>query len=128
MTTAFVCRSCDTKGKEFFYSSAKYQCKACWNKRMTQGGKEKVQLLKNEYGGKCSRCGYDKCFDALEFHHLDPSEKEFSLGEKRGISLPKLRKELDKCILVCRNCHTEIHHKMKQAKHFNPKEKESAAY
>lgn len=104
---------CGTNGIENFYKSAKYQCKSCWNKRSTKAGKDKVLLLKTECGGRCSKCGYDRCMDALEFHHVDPTQKEFHLGERRGLSIDKLRTELDKCILVCRNCHTEIHAAMK---------------
>jgi len=110
---AYEC-DCGVKGKKNFYSTAKYQCKSCWNKRTAQAGKNKVKILKEEYGGKCSVCGYNRCLDALEFHHLDPSVKEFHLGEKRGLSIDRLRTELDKCILVCRNCHTEIHFNMKK--------------
>jgi len=105
----YQCRTCPVEGEENFYKNARYQCKACWNKRTYQTGKEKVTALKLEYGGKCSKCGYSKCLDALDFHHLDPSQKEFSLGSRRGLNVDALRKELDKCILVCRNCHAEIH-------------------
>lgn len=64
-------------------------------------------------GGKCSLCGYNRCLAAMDFHHLDPSEKEFKpsyviLRRKWEVA----KKELDKCILVCGNCHTEIHHGM----------------
>lgn len=62
-------------------------------------------------GGKCKCCGYNKCISALEFHHLDPSVKEFNIGQKGYTrSWDKNKKELDKCILVCANCHREIHH------------------
>lgn len=104
---------CGTSGQENFYKSAKYQCKACWNKRTTKTGQDKVNQLKAERGGCCSKCGYDRCADALEFHHIDPTQKEFHLGDRRGLGLDKLRAEMDKCILVCRNCHTEIHSAMK---------------
>lgn len=60
-------------------------------------------------GGKCVLCGYDKCTAALEFHHLDRKIKSFGLS-KRGLtrSWVSTRAELDKCILVCSNCHREI--------------------
>ena len=112
--TAFICRTCNIEGKEYYYSNAKYQCKSCWNKRTAKSGKDKIQSLKDEYGRKCVVCGYNKCVDALEFHHTDPLEKEFHLGERRGLSVDKLRNELNKCMLVCRNCHAEIHFNMKQ--------------
>ena len=61
-------------------------------------------------GGKCECCGYDKCVSALEFHHLDSSTKEFGIGQKGYTrSWDKNKEELDKCILVCANCHIEIH-------------------
>jgi 5-methylcytosine-specific restriction endonuclease McrA len=61
-------------------------------------------------GGKCCICGYDKCYDALEFHHLDPSQKDFGLSSNGHTrSWEKVKEELDKCILVCANCHREIH-------------------
>jgi len=61
-------------------------------------------------GGKCSICGYDKCISALEFHH--EGVKDFGLSQD-GItrSWEKTRKEIEKCILVCANCHREIHSK-----------------
>ena len=61
-------------------------------------------------GGKCQICGYRNCIEALDFHHRDPKEKEFGLSQK-GLtrSWEKTRKELDKCILICSNCHREIH-------------------
>lgn len=59
-------------------------------------------------GGKCQICGYNKCISALEFHHLDPTQKDFTIsgGTK---SFKTLKPEVDKCILVCSNCHREIH-------------------
>jgi 5-methylcytosine-specific restriction endonuclease McrA len=59
-------------------------------------------------GGKCGICGYNKCIEALEFHHL--KGKDFGLSS-RGItrSWRKVKNEIDKCILLCANCHREIH-------------------
>jgi len=59
-------------------------------------------------GGKCQICGYDKCLMALEFHHVDPREKDFTIS-KRMTSFEAIRRELDKCALVCANCHREVH-------------------
>ena len=103
------CKNCNIEGEQNFYKTQRSYCKSCWNKRSVQAQRDRVKQLKLEYGGACTKCGYNKCFDALEFHHTDPTQKEFHLGEKRGASLAKLRAELDKCQLVCRNCHTEIH-------------------
>lgn len=63
-------------------------------------------------GGKCQCCGYDRCVEALDFHHINPAEKEMSLGAIRGNprAWPVIVNELRKCILVCSNCHDEIHY------------------
>lgn len=72
--------------------------------------KTKKRMI-NSFGGKCGICGYNKCIYALDFHHLDPNEKEFGMGEIIGkpISWDKISNELRKCICVCSNCHREIH-------------------
>lgn len=61
-------------------------------------------------GGSCQMCGYDKCIGALEFHHIDPTQKDFGISSYIYLSWDKIKIELDKCILVCANCHREIHH------------------
>ena len=60
-------------------------------------------------GGACQLCGYSRCMAALEFHHLDPAEKTFAVGQ-HGISrsLAKAREEAQKCVLLCSNCHAEV--------------------
>ena len=60
-------------------------------------------------GGECDLCGYKKCIQALDFHHLDPFEKEFTIAGNYNISWKRIVNELKKCILVCSNCHREIH-------------------
>ena len=69
--------------------------------------------LKKEFveykGGKCQICGYNKCYKALHFHHINSSLKEFEISDKSLSSLEKAKNELNKCMLVCSNCHSEIH-------------------
>lgn len=78
--------------------------------------KLKEELVKYK-GGKCKMCGYNKCNDALDFHHIDPSNKEFTISQKihkcGGTTIDALKKEADKCILLCRNCHAEVGYKTK---------------
>jgi len=90
------------------YADRKEANKASVIKRRKQN-----KLLLVEYkGGKCQKCGYNRCIDALEFHHLDPFTKETkNLGTTAAIEKQKM--EADKCILVCANCHREIHHKQR---------------
>ena len=72
--------------------------------------RRKIKELAIAYkGGKCQLCGYIKYQGALDLHHLDPSTKEFGIGDKGYTrSWEKIKKELDKCILVCANCHREV--------------------
>jgi hypothetical protein len=61
-------------------------------------------------GNKCQCCGYDRCLDALDFHHFDFTQKDFGISAKGYTrSWDKIKEELDKCVLVCANCHREIH-------------------
>lgn len=85
-------------------------CKACWNHGMASRGKnQKIEAVKLK-GGKCEKCGYNKCIDALDFHHLDPLKKEIQISATR-LSQSKLNEELNKCVLLCSNCHREAHAK-----------------
>jgi hypothetical protein len=60
-------------------------------------------------GGKCENCPYDKpCASCYDFHHRDPKKKDFQIGGKT-ISFERLKAEADKCMLLCRNCHAELH-------------------
>ena len=68
----------------------------------------KKQAIKTLWG-KCSICGYDKCIDALKFHHKNPKEKDFKIGSCNTMFWRDYKAETLKCILVCSNCHKEIH-------------------
>lgn len=85
-------------------------CKKCQNERRYNIFKNNKLILLEEFGNKCSKCGYNKNTAALEFHHIDPLKKDFNLGKARSINISKLRQELEKCILICANCHRELHY------------------
>lgn len=71
--------------------------------------RRKIKTMALEYkGGKCQLCGYDKCRRALGFHHLNPKTKKFTIGTGHSRSWKRVKEELDKCILVCANCHAEL--------------------
>lgn len=79
-------------------------------------------------GGKCEICGYNKCITALEFHHLNPKEKEFGIGNNDILSFERNKQEADKCILVCANCHREIHYREALLKQKEVEEKEKEIF
>jgi hypothetical protein len=88
-----------------------YRDRAEYLKKAVTLRRRKLKSMVVEYkGGKCMRCGYSKSIWALDLHHLDESTKEFGLSA-RGMtrSWEKIKKEADKCILLCANCHREIH-------------------
>ena len=82
-----------------------FVCANCRNKLQRKRLKFKAIQYK---GGKCERCSYNKCQEALEFHHLDSSKKDFNITSTQK-SWDKVKKELDKCSLLCSNCHREEH-------------------
>ncbi len=80
-------------------------------KRKAKRLRDKTIELKNLLGGKCSICGYDKCFYALDFHHTGENKEGNLATIIKDASKQKALKEIKKCILVCANCHRELHHK-----------------
>jgi len=69
------------------------------------------KFLINAFGGKCCLCGYNKCLAALSFHHRDPKDKKFNLSKFAGNSelTYEVLRELTKVVLLCSNCHAELH-------------------
>jgi hypothetical protein len=69
------------------------------------------ELIVKAMGNSCQICGYNKCLNGLDLHHIDPSKKEVSFGKIRAnpIAIEKIAEELEKCVLLCANCHREIH-------------------
>lgn len=103
----FICRVCN---KKFKYKrgtgTSKELCSNCRQSYRKKILKHRAILYK---GGKCQICGYNKSEHSLVFHHLDPKEKEFGIAKKYNISWDRIKIELDKCLLLCANCHGEIH-------------------
>lgn len=101
-----VCKTC---GRKYVYDRAKghrlTKCNSCHVNIRRFRLKEKAIKYK---GGKCSLCGYNKCSYSMHFHHVNGS-KDFNIAGKHCYSWDKIKKELDKCVLVCANCHGEIH-------------------
>jgi len=88
-----------------------YADRATYLKNAVAKRRRELRRKAIEYaGGACSICGYKRSYRALSFHHTDPTKKDFGLSA-RGLtrSWEKMKPELEKCILVCANCHAEIH-------------------
>ncbi len=105
------CRRCGETDSAKLRKGCRYICKQCDAQRVV----ERLRQYKGdavEYkGGKCEVCGYDKCHAALDFHHVDPSKKDPDWQRnKNSRTLERIKTELDKCMLVCKNCHAEIHY------------------
>ena len=119
-----MCKRCNTVKKitDFYKrrdgNDPSSYCKPCTNNQAVERQRTFKKKCIEYKGGKCINCGYNKCVGALEFHHLDPEDKDFSpssarsRGETKGNLKDEVKEELDKCILVCANCHREEHEKL----------------
>src|SRR5579859_3424844 len=102
--------TCGTCKRSFVYVRQKGhrcgQCNTCWTnaKRIAQ-----KQRALNCMGGKCQACGYDRCPQALAFHHIQEETKLFNLSSSNYRSWESVAAELKKCLLLCIRCHQEYH-------------------
>jgi transposase len=89
--------------------SGGYRCNRCRAEAVSKRRRKVKRVLVEEAGGACRLCGYRRCVAALEFHHLVPAEKRFSLSH-RGVtrSMAEARAEAARCVLLCANCHAEV--------------------
>ena len=72
----------------------------------------KQEILNTLFDGGCCLCGYNKCLQAIEFHHINPKLKSFSLDIRklRQVTYEAVLEEAKKCVALCANCHREVHH------------------
>lgn len=116
------CRVCNqTKPSSDFFLASKNKnsgarryvdkiCKSCKHEKQTKRRRDFKAWCVEYKGGKCVVCGYNKHQAGMDFHHLDPSKKEFGIGsDKDLISKEQAKVELDKCVLLCKTCHAEVH-------------------
>lgn len=97
--------------KKESYSKWNEEVKALNRARTWKRGEERKQKLIDLKGGSCKECGYKRCSRSLSFHHRDPSQKSFALDTRaiRGLKWETLLQEVEKCDLLCLNCHMEFH-------------------
>jgi predicted HNH restriction endonuclease len=93
------------KDKRTYAERADYLKKAVSKRR-----KRIREMAVAHKGGACAICGYTRCPAALEFHHPDPTQKDFSISADGSTrSWERVKREIEKCQLVCANCHREVH-------------------
>ncbi len=104
-------RTCKYCGKKFaFRPEIGHRPDVC-NSCSTGVRRERTKAKCVAYlGGKCEKCGYNRCHDAFDFHHRDPETKRFTIGGGAySRRWEDIQKELDSCSLLCANCHRELH-------------------
>lgn len=106
----YLCTRCGENDSNRFYGHQKSVCKRCRNIEDKQKRQRYKEQAIEYLGSKCNICGYDKCNQALEFHHLDQSKKSDKYVSMRNWSFESKKEELDKCILLCCRCHREVHY------------------
>jgi transposase len=103
--------ACRVHGETAFRRDSKgyFKCLRCRAEAVTRRRRKVKAILTAEAGGACAICGYDRYVGALQFHHRDPSVKEFGLSDDGFYrSLERARAEARKCVLLCSNCHAEV--------------------
>lgn len=120
MDVELFCLNCN---KKLVGNQTKYCCKDCSNKALDNYDREKAQIAQNKkrlqrklfllekHNFMCSKCGYNKNLSALEFHHIDPETKSFTIDGRNltSRSIESIFLEAEKCIVLCANCHRELH-------------------
>lgn len=135
--TVARCKSCTCEYKRAYYASSEGKAKIkAYNERNAERRARNSKLYSQKYrdaqfknqrklefclymGGRCSECGFEVTKDtiaAFDFHHIDPSEKEYTPSDMLMLNKEKVLNELDKCLLLCSNCHRILHHRQYRAK------------
>jgi hypothetical protein len=86
-----------------------FRCAKCSTVAVSERRRQVKRILVEEAGGKCRLCGFDEHPAALQFHHRDPSTKDFHLSHGgRTLGIGRMRAEARKCVLLCANCHALV--------------------
>ena len=116
------CTKCGRNLPDTMFDENRHQCKDCRKAYRKQRRLElpeihRAQALRRQKKNgdwllskktPCIICGESEPM-CIDFHHIDPSEKDFTIGQKRNIDKNILQKEIDKCVCLCANCHRKIH-------------------
>jgi len=116
------CTKCGRNLPDTMFDENRHQCKDCRKayrkqRRLEHPEIHRAQALRRQKKNgdwllskktPCIICGESEPM-CIDFHHIDPSEKDFTIGQKRNIDKNILQKEIDKCVCLCANCHRKIH-------------------
>ena len=103
------CGHCGETNPDKFYGHKRSVCGKCHSKYTLELGHKKRDKALEMLGGRCKACGFNKYKCSLDIHHLDPNKKDVAFVNYRSWSWNRLKKELEGCILLCRNCHSAFH-------------------
>jgi len=106
-----------SKARNKKYQKKYYQTNKAATKAWKRNNHNKwIEFLTSLGYGECSKCGYDKCWAVLDFHHRDPDTKEYAVSRfirRKKLNIKNIKeafKEIDKCDVLCANCHRELHY------------------
>lgn len=120
-----ICADCgisiSSENGYFRKNRNRYQsyCKNCIALKSFENRLNFKKKAVNYKGGSCSKCGYIKNVASLEFHHVNPAQKEIQPSKLVAKTWEYARQELDKCVILCANCHREEHHRLDTIKKLN---------
>lgn len=102
-----VCRMCQRPYKYYKGTgNTTKHCSSCMVNRRRFAIKDKALAM---FDNKCLVCGYDRCSRSLTFHHINEAIKKFAISGSHCRSWEKIEQELNNCVLLCHNCHNELH-------------------
>lgn len=108
-TSSKVCPLCQERKLKKEFGRRSY-CYTCHSEKCKEYAKAKqIWLNEIQLTRGCLHCSYNTCAYAMDFHHINPEVKSFNLGRGRYVSWDRLRKEVEKCVVLCARCHRELH-------------------
>jgi len=84
-------------------------CKKCISISVATNYYNRVVESLGDIPLRCVHCGYDEHFECLDLHHVNPEDKEIGVSALRGSSYERIKREVDKCVILCAICHRLLH-------------------